>query len=137
MMPAARRRKRAHASEQIRPCPPSPPHFNWDTILKDPSFRIACAHPSNTRMEGDLRRPTFLLALYPSLLITLTPGYSLGIQVPFIAETPIDEPKDDLRNVERLKKLAKSLSTRRAQRTQRRKTKRESRTRLLCGRMAR
>ena len=56
-------------------CPPSPPHFNWHTILKDPAFRIACAHPTNTRMEGDLRRTTFLLALYPSLLITLTPGY--------------------------------------------------------------
>ncbi len=56
-------------------CPPSPPHFNWHTILKEPHFRIACAHPSNTRMEGDLRRTTFLLALYPSLLITLTPGY--------------------------------------------------------------
>jgi phenylpropionate dioxygenase-like ring-hydroxylating dioxygenase large terminal subunit len=26
-------------------------------------------------MEGDLRRTTYLLALYPSLLITLTPGY--------------------------------------------------------------
>jgi phenylpropionate dioxygenase-like ring-hydroxylating dioxygenase large terminal subunit len=56
-------------------CPPSPPHFNWHTILKDPAFRIACAHPTNTRLEGDLRRTTFLLALYPSLLITLTPGY--------------------------------------------------------------
>ena len=56
-------------------CPPSPPHFNWHTILKEPHFRLACAHPSNTRLEGDLRRTTFLLALYPSLLITLTPGY--------------------------------------------------------------
>lgn len=56
-------------------CEPSPPHFNWHTILKEPHFRIACAHPSNTRMAGDLRRTTFLLALYPSLLITLTPGY--------------------------------------------------------------
>jgi phenylpropionate dioxygenase-like ring-hydroxylating dioxygenase large terminal subunit len=56
-------------------CPPSPPHFNWHTILKDADFRIACAHPSNTRMQGDLRRTTYLLALYPSLLITLTPGY--------------------------------------------------------------
>ncbi len=44
-------------------CPPSPPHFNWHTILKEPHFRIACAHPSNKRMEGDLRRTTFLLAL--------------------------------------------------------------------------
>ena len=56
-------------------CEPSPPHFNWHTILKEPHFRIACAHPNNTRMEGSLRRTTFLLALYPSLLITLTPGY--------------------------------------------------------------
>ena len=56
-------------------CPPSPPHFNWHTILKDPHFKIACAHPGNTRMEGDLRRTTMLLALYPSFLITLTPGY--------------------------------------------------------------
>ena len=50
-------------------CPPSPPHFNWHTILKDPAFRIACAHPSNTRMTGDLRRTTYLLALYPWLLL--------------------------------------------------------------------
>ena len=56
-------------------CPPSPPHFNYHTILKEPHFRIACAHPSNKRLEGDLRRTTVLLALYPSLLITLTPGY--------------------------------------------------------------
>ena len=56
-------------------CEPSPPHFNYHTILKEPHFRIACAHPGNERMEGDLRRTTFLLALYPSLLITLTPGY--------------------------------------------------------------
>lgn len=56
-------------------CPPSPPHFNYHTILKDDTLKIALAHPNNTRMEGDLRRTTFLLALYPSLLITLTPGY--------------------------------------------------------------
>lgn len=56
-------------------CPPGPPHFNWHTILKDPEFRIACAHPSNRRLTGDLRRTTFLLALYPSFLVTLTPGY--------------------------------------------------------------
>ena len=56
-------------------CGPSPPHFNYHTILKEPHFHIACAHPGNTRMQGDLRRTTFLLALYPSLLITLTPGY--------------------------------------------------------------
>ncbi len=38
-------------------------------------MKIALAHPSNTRMQGERRRTTFLLAIYPSLLITLTPGY--------------------------------------------------------------
>ena len=56
-------------------CPPGLPAFNYHTILKDDTLKIALAHPSNTRMEGDRRRTTFLLAIYPSLLITLTPGY--------------------------------------------------------------
>ncbi|GGA08908.1 (2Fe-2S)-binding protein [Amylibacter cionae] len=56
-------------------CPPGEDTFNYHTILKDDSLRIAMAHPSNTRMTGDRRRTTFLLAIYPSLLITLTPGY--------------------------------------------------------------
>ncbi len=56
-------------------CPPGEDAFNYHTILKDESLRIAMAHPSNTRMEGDRRRTTYLLAIYPSLLITLTPGY--------------------------------------------------------------
>ncbi len=56
-------------------CPPGREAFNYHTILKDNSLRIAMAHPSNDRLEGDMRRTTFLLALYPSLLITLTPGY--------------------------------------------------------------
>ena len=56
-------------------CPPGLPAFNYHTILKDESLRIAMAHPSNTRLKGDARRTTFLLAIYPSLLITLTPGY--------------------------------------------------------------
>lgn len=56
-------------------CPPGLPAFNYHTILKDDSLKIALAHPSNTRMQGDRRRTTFLLAIYPSLLITLTPGY--------------------------------------------------------------
>lgn len=33
------------------------------------------AHEKNDRLKGDERRTTFLLSLYPSLLITLTPGY--------------------------------------------------------------
>ncbi|SMX38824.1 Benzene 1,2-dioxygenase subunit alpha [Maliponia aquimaris] len=56
-------------------CPPGLPTFNYHTILKDDRLRIAMAHPSNTRLKGDERRTTFLLAIYPSLLITLTPGY--------------------------------------------------------------
>ena len=56
-------------------CPPGLEAFNYHTILKDDSLKIALAHPSNTRLVGDRRRTTFLLAIYPSLLITLTPGY--------------------------------------------------------------
>ena len=56
-------------------CPPGRPAFNYHTILKDDKLKIALAHPDNARMQGDRRRTTFLLAIYPSLLITLTPGY--------------------------------------------------------------
>ncbi|MEZ5716775.1 MAG: Rieske 2Fe-2S domain-containing protein [Paracoccaceae bacterium] len=56
-------------------CPPGLEAFNYHTILKDDSLRIAMAHPGNDRLEGEMRRTTFLLAIYPSLLITLTPGY--------------------------------------------------------------
>ena len=56
-------------------CPPGLKTFNYHTILKDPSFKIGVAHPGNTVLQGDRRRTTLLLALYPSLLITLTPGY--------------------------------------------------------------
>ena len=56
-------------------CPPGLPAFNYHTILKDDSLKIAMAHPDNTRMQGDRRRTTYLLAIYPSLMITLTPGY--------------------------------------------------------------
>ena len=56
-------------------CPPGLDAFNYHTILKDDALKIAMAHPSNDRMKGDRRRTTFLLAIYPSLLVTLTPGY--------------------------------------------------------------
>ena len=56
-------------------CPPGRPAFNYHTILKDDQLKIALAHPDNKRMVGERRRTTFLLAIYPSLLITLTPGY--------------------------------------------------------------
>ncbi len=56
-------------------CPPGLPAFNYHTILKDDKLCIAMAHKNNTRLKGEMRRTTFLLAIYPSLLITLTPGY--------------------------------------------------------------
>ena len=56
-------------------CPPGRRAFNYHTILKDDSLKIALAHPDNTRLKGERRRTTFLLAVYPSLLVTLTPGY--------------------------------------------------------------
>ncbi|MEO1140645.1 MAG: SRPBCC family protein [Pseudomonadota bacterium] len=56
-------------------CPPGEPAFNYHTILKDDTLKIAMAHETNTALSGDRRRMTYLLALYPSLLITLTPGY--------------------------------------------------------------
>ncbi len=56
-------------------CPPGKPSFNHHTILKDDTLKIGLAHPKNTRMVGERRRTTFLLSVYPSLMITLTPGY--------------------------------------------------------------
>ncbi len=56
-------------------CPPGLATFNYHTILKDGTLKIALAHPNNTTLAGDRRRMTYLLAIYPSLLITLTPGY--------------------------------------------------------------
>ena len=56
-------------------CPPGEAAFNWHTILKDDALPIALAHPSNDRLQGERRRTTYLLAIYPSLLVTLTPGY--------------------------------------------------------------
>ena len=56
-------------------CPPGEAAFNYHTILKDDTLKIALAHENNTRLEGERRRMTYLLAIYPSLMITLTPGY--------------------------------------------------------------
>lgn len=56
-------------------CPASPPRFNFHTILKDPEFKISVAHPQNTSLKGERRLTTYLIALYPSLMITVTPGY--------------------------------------------------------------
>jgi phenylpropionate dioxygenase-like ring-hydroxylating dioxygenase large terminal subunit len=56
-------------------CPEGTPDFNFHWILKDYTVPLALAHPTNMRLTGDDRRKTWLLAIYPSLLITLTPGY--------------------------------------------------------------
>lgn len=56
-------------------CPEGLPAFNYHHILKDGSVPLALAHPSNTTLQGEERNRTWLLAIYPSLLITLTPGY--------------------------------------------------------------
>ncbi|WP_108263349.1 aromatic ring-hydroxylating oxygenase subunit alpha [Mangrovicoccus ximenensis] len=56
-------------------CPEGFPGFNYHHILKDERVPLALAHPSNAGLKGEDRRRTWLLALYPSLLVTLTPGY--------------------------------------------------------------
>lgn len=56
-------------------CPTGGAAFNYHWILKNDTVPLALAHPSNTTLKGDDRRKTWLLAIYPSLLITLTPGY--------------------------------------------------------------
>ncbi|MEM7525817.1 MAG: SRPBCC family protein, partial [Pseudomonadota bacterium] len=56
-------------------CPEGHAAFNYHWILKDPDFFLSNAHPDNNVLTGDRRRTTYLLAIYPSLMITLTPGY--------------------------------------------------------------
>ena len=56
-------------------CPEGTEAFNYHSILKDERVPLALAHPSNTVLQGEDRIKTWLLAIYPSLLITLTPGY--------------------------------------------------------------
>lgn len=64
-----------HSKLQEMECPPGLSAFNYHWITKEASLAIGNAHPSNTRLEGKWRKTTALLALYPSHLITLTPGY--------------------------------------------------------------
>ena len=56
-------------------CPEGDPAFNYHYIIKNDAFALTLAHPDNTHLEGDDRRTTWLLSIYPGLLITLTPGY--------------------------------------------------------------
>jgi phenylpropionate dioxygenase-like ring-hydroxylating dioxygenase large terminal subunit len=56
-------------------CPEGFEAFNYHWIVKNDTVPLSLAHPSNTRLTGEERRITWLLAIYPALLITLTPGY--------------------------------------------------------------
>lgn len=56
-------------------CPPGLETFNYHWITKDASLPIGNAHPDNTRLTGHWRKTTALLAIYPTHLVTLTPGY--------------------------------------------------------------
>jgi nitrite reductase/ring-hydroxylating ferredoxin subunit len=56
-------------------CPEGSPAFNYHYILKNDTVPLSLAHPGNTTLTGDQRRITWLLSIYPALLITLTPGY--------------------------------------------------------------
>ncbi len=56
-------------------CPEGGPAFNYHTLQKEPEFTLSIAHPDNRRMQGERRLTTYLLSIYPSLMITLTPGY--------------------------------------------------------------
>ncbi|MEM1314513.1 MAG: SRPBCC family protein, partial [Pseudomonadota bacterium] len=64
-----------HVDLEKMTCPPGHERFNYHWILKNDAFSLTLAHPSNTRLKGDMRRTTWLLSVYPSLMITLTPGY--------------------------------------------------------------
>jgi phenylpropionate dioxygenase-like ring-hydroxylating dioxygenase large terminal subunit len=56
-------------------CPEGLEAFNYHWIMKNDTIPLSLAHLSNTRLVGDQRRITWLLSIYPSLMITLTPGY--------------------------------------------------------------
>lgn len=56
-------------------CPEGLPAFNYHYIIKNNALDLTLAHPSNTTLTGDERRTTWLISIYPALLITLTPGY--------------------------------------------------------------
>lgn len=64
-----------HSKLEEMECPPGLKAFNYHWITKEASLAMGNAHPDNTRLEGDWRKTTALITLYPSHLITLTPGY--------------------------------------------------------------
>ena len=64
-----------HSRVDEMECPPGGDAFNYHWITKESSLAIGNAHPDNQHLEGDWRRTTALMTIYPSHLITLTPGY--------------------------------------------------------------
>ena len=64
-----------HSKLEEMDCPPGLKAFNYHWITKEASLPMGNAHPDNTRLEGHWRKTTALITLYPSHLITLTPGY--------------------------------------------------------------
>ena len=55
--------------------PPGGDVFNYHWIMKESEFALANAHPDNACLEGEWRRTSALVTIYPSHMITLTPGY--------------------------------------------------------------
>jgi phenylpropionate dioxygenase-like ring-hydroxylating dioxygenase large terminal subunit len=72
-------------------CPEGSPAFNYHFIMKNDTVPLSLAHPSNTTLVGDERRITWLLAIYPALMITLTPGYFW-----YLALTPVGPDRVDV-----------------------------------------
>lgn len=64
-----------HSRVQDMQCPPGGESFNYHWITKESSLAIGNAHPDNKHLEGDWRQRTALVTIYPSHMITLTPGY--------------------------------------------------------------
>ena len=64
-----------HSRVDEMECPPGGDAFNYHWITKESSLAIGNAHPDNQHLEGDWRRTTALITIYPSHLITLAPGY--------------------------------------------------------------
>lgn len=56
-------------------CPEGHPHFNIHWFTKEAALAIGNAHPDNTTLQGVMRQTSALMSIYPSHMVTLTPGY--------------------------------------------------------------
>jgi choline monooxygenase len=64
-----------HSRVEEMDCPAGGDTFNYHWITKEASLPIGNAHPANRHLDGHWRKTTALITVYPSHLITLTPGY--------------------------------------------------------------